>query len=240
MTSEKQVLVFDLTGDYAHFRKVYTTASQLTYGIPPRTTLAGMIASLMGLERDSYYHLFQRDNSLFSIELRSPIKKHKINMNLLKTKDETLGLIDPLKQAPASLERIQVPFEMVKDPVYRIYTWFSEEEYFNKLENYLRAHKSIYTPFLGISELIGDFEFIDKAGIEVKEGSVHVDSVVPQETKIIVEPGKKYVRERLPGFFDKNRVPLDFLDLIYEPDGKPIKIEETRYWRAGGKNIIFF
>jgi CRISPR-associated protein Cas5h len=240
LESNNEVLVFDLMGDYAHFRKTYTTASQLTYGIPPRTTLGGMIAGILGLERDSYYPLFQEGNSIFSLALMKPIKKQKINLNLLKTKDETLGLIDPTKTPPKRIERIQVPFEMVKDPHYRVFTWFSDNRKFEELESYLKEHKSVYTPYLGISELLGDFKFIGKAEMEKREGKANIDSIIGDTDQVIIEYDKKYVRERVPGFFSQERVPTDYIDLIYEPDGKSIQVEDSDYWRVGDQNIIFF
>ena len=44
-------LVFDIKGDYGHFKKYYTTSSPLTFSIPPRTTVSGMIGALIGRSR---------------------------------------------------------------------------------------------------------------------------------------------------------------------------------------------
>ena len=49
------LLVFDISGKFAHFRKYYTNSSSLTYLVPPRTSIYGLIAGILGLERDSYY-----------------------------------------------------------------------------------------------------------------------------------------------------------------------------------------
>ena len=239
MPSCDEILVFDFFGDYAHFRKSYTTVSQLTYGVPPRTTLAGMIAAILGMERDSYYHLFQRDNSKFAVSLAAPTRKQKINLNLLKTKGETLSVIDPTKSPPAIMQRIQVPFEMVKNPRYTIYTWFSDQDRFSRFEEYLRDHKSVYTLYLGISELLGDFKFIGKYTAEEKHGDAHIDSIVVNLDKVTMEPDKKYIRERIPGFFNQDRVP-EYVDLVYEPDCKPILVEDSIYWQVNGNNIILF
>jgi len=56
---------------------------------------------------------------------------------------------------------------------------------------------------------------------------------------IQIEAGKKYVRERMPGFFSKGRVPK-YLDILYEPDGKTIKVTEAEYFSIGDRNIVFF
>ncbi len=56
-----KITVFDLYGKFAHFRKFYTNSSSLTYLIPPRTTIEGIIAALLGYERDSYYDVLSVD-----------------------------------------------------------------------------------------------------------------------------------------------------------------------------------
>jgi len=232
-----EVLVFDLKGDYAHFRKVYTTASQLTYGVPPRTTLAGLVAGILGLGRDSYYGLFSKENSRLSVSVMGPIKKQTINQNLLKTKDETLGLVKLSSRPPRNIERIQVPFEMVKDPWYRVRLWLRDEGVLRTLEGYLENHQSVYTPCLGISELLADVQYVGRLEATPEKGEVEIHSVTRgEEATIQVEPGKKYVRERMPGFFGEGRVP-EYLDIIYEPDGKPIKASEAEYWRVGDQNV---
>jgi len=238
--SGHEVLVFDLKGDYAHFRKVYTTSSQLTYGVPPRTTLAGLIAGILGLERNSYYQLFSRENSRLSLSIMKPIRKCIINQNLLKTKDETLGLINLSTKPPRRIERIQVPFEMVKDPWYRVYLYLRDEGIFERLEEYLKNHQSVYTPCLGISELLADFQYVGRQGAVQEKGEGEINSVIRKGAAVIqIEAGKKYVRERMPGFFSKGRVPK-YLDILYEPDGKTIKVTEAEYFSIGDRNIVFF
>ena len=54
-------LVFDIKGDYGHFKKYYTTSSPLTFSIPPRTTVSGMIGALIGLDKEEYLKE-RRDN----------------------------------------------------------------------------------------------------------------------------------------------------------------------------------
>ena len=57
-----EILAFNIRGKFAHFRKFYSNSSALSYFIPPRTTIIGLIAGMLGLERDSYYEDFSLDN----------------------------------------------------------------------------------------------------------------------------------------------------------------------------------
>ncbi|MEM3334056.1 MAG: CRISPR-associated protein Cas5, partial [Thermoplasmata archaeon] len=108
-----KVLVFDIWGDYAHFRKIETTTSPLTYFIPTRTALSGIISAILGLERDSYYELFFPENAQLAVRVLKSLKKVRININLIKT-DEGFYLWD-IRNNPRS----PTPFEFVKDPNYR-------------------------------------------------------------------------------------------------------------------------
>lgn len=241
MSAIDEVLAFDIWGDFAHFRKVYSTASQLTYGIPPRTTLSGTIAAILGLERDSYYNEFSVENSRFALVAKKPIRKQKINLNLLKTKDQTLGLVNVWKKPPTDIQRIQVPFEMVSSPKYRVYVWLENDTLFDDLETKLRNHQSTYTPYLGITECIANFSYVGKKPVAKETGSVAIDGVVKKEdAKIKVESGKKYIRESIPGSFTEDRVPLEFLDIIYEVDGKQISVIDSDYWTIGDHRVIPF
>jgi CRISPR-associated protein Cas5h len=49
-----KVLVFDITSDYAHFRKPYTTTSALTYSVPPRTAIVGLVGNIIGVKSGGF------------------------------------------------------------------------------------------------------------------------------------------------------------------------------------------
>lgn len=65
MTPTK-ILCFELFGDYAQFRKFFTNMSPLSFSIPPRTVLMGIIGAMLGVDKaenpehftpqDSFWH----------------------------------------------------------------------------------------------------------------------------------------------------------------------------------------
>jgi CRISPR-associated protein Cas5h len=79
-----KVISFSLNGKMAHFRKYYSNSTALSYFIPPVTTVKGIIAGLIGFERDEYYDLFSNNKCKISIAVEEPIKKITQTMNLLK------------------------------------------------------------------------------------------------------------------------------------------------------------
>ena len=82
---KSKAIVFDIWGDYAHFRKIETTTSPLTYFIPTGTALAGLISAMIGLKRDSYYDLFSPENTRLAIRIINPLRKTRINISLMDT-----------------------------------------------------------------------------------------------------------------------------------------------------------
>ncbi|HBM79479.1 MAG TPA: CRISPR-associated protein Cas5, partial [Clostridiaceae bacterium] len=57
-----QVISLHFKGKMAHFRKYYSNSSALSYFIPPRTTIIGIVAGFLGYERDTYYEDFSLEN----------------------------------------------------------------------------------------------------------------------------------------------------------------------------------
>jgi CRISPR-associated protein Cas5h len=88
-----KIISFRLRGKMAHFRKFYSNSSSLSYFIPPRTTLAGIIAGLLGKERDSYYDEFSLQQCKIGLAVCSPVKKtmQKLNNLMIKSTSDFNG-----------------------------------------------------------------------------------------------------------------------------------------------------
>lgn len=115
-----QILTFDLVGKMAHFRKYYANNTAMSFSVPPRTTLMGLLAAILGLPRDSYYEQLGSEHLRLGVGLRTPIKKGFHRLNLLK--------VESAKDLDGSKGRIQLPFEVItgydlaRDVVcYRVY-----------------------------------------------------------------------------------------------------------------------
>lgn len=108
-----EVLCFKISGKLAHFRKYYANNTAFSFTIPPRTTLMGMVAAAIGLERDSYYELLASENIHFGVRVLTPLKKSFHRLNFLSIK--TLGDLSKKMSSDFRGEggRIQTPFEVV-------------------------------------------------------------------------------------------------------------------------------
>src|SRR6056297_2513109 len=120
-----KLLVFDIWADYAHFKKYYTTTSPLSFSIPPKTTLYGIVGAILGLDKKEYLNYFQQGRAKIGIEIKRPIKKTRISLNLIDTKKARLmSRIDT---------RTQIKTEFLKDVKYRIYFYHQDIELYEKL-----------------------------------------------------------------------------------------------------------
>lgn len=116
-----EVLQIDLKGKMAHFRKFYANNTALSFSIPPRTTIMGMLAAMLGLPKEEYYALLGSDKIRIGIALRSPVKKSFHRMNFLSVKGVGNMKADDLEKGFRSDFRgtgghIQTPFEIVTGP----------------------------------------------------------------------------------------------------------------------------
>ena len=161
-----KILSFDVWGEYACFRRPYSTTSPLTFPFPTRTAISGFVSAILGLARDSYYDDFSSENCKIGINLLSPIRKTYIGQNLIDTK-KGLYLWDITEN-----QRTQILFEVLKDVKFRLYLWLKNTTLLNLLENHLNNHTSVYTPYLGLANMLANFQFIDKyEDIEKKEAN---------------------------------------------------------------------
>lgn len=146
-----KVISFDIEGKFAHFRKFHGNNTAMSYSIPPRTTIAGMLAAIMGEEKGSYYKNYQTQNLQIGIRVLSDLKKsfHRLNLLMIKGNNDFRG----------GKGRVQTPFEVItgkdlkKDSVkYRIYIASGENrEPFDLISEKLKDNNRQFNLSLGIA-----------------------------------------------------------------------------------------
>lgn len=145
-----EILSFDISGKFAHFRKFFANNTALSYSIPPRTTVIGILAGILGYEKDQYHEALSTDNLLHGIKVIAPLKKTFQRLNFLSIK----GPNDFRGRGG----RIQTPFEVVSGPdirkdevSYRIYltSGYNGDAAFNAVKQQLLQDTPVFNPTLG-------------------------------------------------------------------------------------------
>jgi CRISPR-associated protein Cas5h len=232
----ENVLVFDVWSEYAHFRKFFTTTSPLTFSLPPRTALCGLMGAILGFPKESYLGKFQRKDARFAVRLLNPVKKVRFSENLIDT--ESIKTMNVIKQ------HTRIKFEFLKDAKFRIYFSHSDPELYSTAREMISNHKCVYTPCLGISEHIANFNYIGEYPVKKIEklAEVSLDSVIPKDqiSKIQFESGKEYMTETLPNEMTEDRIVNDYQQFMFERNCKPISAEVKYYYELGNDDRILF
>ncbi|NOX36859.1 MAG: type I-B CRISPR-associated protein Cas5 [Calditrichaeota bacterium] len=244
-----KTIVFDLWGDWAHFKKFYTTASPLSFHFPPITVLKGILGALLGYDKDpsgEQFYLNKLEGLFSAVQIVNPIKTSRMGYNWIETKKAKF-----LSRIPSEKGRYQTIIEVLKDPYYRIYVAHPENKpLMDRLKNLLIHHQCIYTPYLGISEHLANFRFVEETEATPTRGNdyTYIHSIISVENlqnngqlAVQIEEGRAYQRDRIPVAMNAERMVTRYESVIYEMNGNPIKAKPIQYWKLGnGVNLHFF
>lgn len=257
-------LSFTIDSSWGHFRRVEGNVVADTYGIPPRTTITGLLSAILGFKRNSYYQVFGGENSKISIELRSDSRTMSIPELILATssKDSDVRTIPSsgklgLKLPDPSKDRKRKNYEVLVNPSYRINVWVSTKPVYNALQYMLETGKSYYTPAMGKSEYLANITYHGEHDItttvntsETSDDRVRIDSVAPiPAMKTIPTPDTQTRTEKLPFLMEQEqtkgytkRRTTDFKHVTYNPRGGHIMVPETNSLtvsRVNSRNVVF-
>ena len=222
-----KVLVFDIAGRCAHFRKYYTNSSSLTYSVPPRTTICGLIAGILGIERDAYYDQFTPGKADIGVQILKPARKVMQMVNYMKI----LGPKDFIQPK----NHTQIPFEILtgdEGVAYRIYFSSNQAEIMDRMTEYVREGRSWYPPYLGAAPFQCSISYVcdAEADYATRAGQIRVSSLVRVESikektlDILSEPVSLY-RENMPRYFEEGRTLHETASYLYDVNGKALKME---------------
>jgi len=231
-----RVLVFEVWGEYGHFRKHYTTTSPLTFSIPSRTALTGLLGAVIGLSKEEYLGHFRCKQAQIGVRLMAPVKKVRFSENLIDTK-KAGPLMNEIKN------RTQIQYELLKDPRFRVYFVHDDPEIQRAARELLSRHCSVYTPCLGLSEHIASFAYIGEfEAVERQSEKAEIHTAVRSDEvgNLIFEPGRQYVTEIMPAEMADDRTVTDYSEIIFERNGRAILAKDAWYWELeDGEHITF-
>lgn len=237
-------ICFKLSGDYGHYRPYYTTSSPTTYSLMPPTSIYGLLGAILGLEKKAnyYYEKLEKAKLKVGIGLLTPVKKVSMSTNLVNTKNNYWV---PTKKNSAG-PRTPTKFEYVVRQEYLVFVAMEDEKILDDLADRLINHRFAYGISLGLANLIADAKFIcyDNLSKISSEAYIEMDSAVPTN-KIVMEkgikiiPSIKYCKERYVKKFGKNRIPLNYVDVLFSTNGKKIAVKCNDVYRLKNFNITF-
>ena len=243
----RECLSFTVAGPWAHFRRIDTTTEKLTYRVIPRTTVAGLIAAVLGEPRDSYYETFARDASAIAISPACPLETQSIPQLTLPTSDGDIktaeglsgkSVVDP---AEIATERKRRTFEYLVDAAYRIDVVLDDTETFDRLRDFLETGRSTYGPYLGKTECLATISDVTQSTVEAGGNVDAVTSTVPEEY-VIPEPGTPLRMERTPAYMaadETGRKTTGFVSYGYAPGDETLRAPDAPVMTVDDRPICF-
>ncbi|MCD6401361.1 MAG: CRISPR-associated protein Cas5 [Anaerolineales bacterium] len=250
-----RIVVFKLSGKLAHFRKFYTNASSLSYLIPPRTAVMGIIASILQIPRDQYYHLFDEGRMEIAVSLKpgSVIRKQTQCLNYLHNKYYNL-----LAKGKGVVMHSQCRLELLMAPEkgmieYLIYVGGqSDDPLFRQLESKLKSGDFGYGIYFGQRQFRASAEYIssyNEATIEYCPEAEYLDSACNEANfrDCDLTQSINIINEQMPCHFKMvggqaslSREPITVKKIYFERTGKRIHGQFTQCYLLDDRMISFY
>ncbi|HLP58983.1 MAG TPA: CRISPR-associated protein Cas5 [Candidatus Deferrimicrobium sp.] len=260
MKNLDRLICFKISGKFAHFRKFYTNASSLSYLVPPRTVITGMLGSILKLPRDSYYDLFNGENCNISVAIAPTafIKKSTQSLNLLH--------LDYYKKILANegarCKSIHSPCKMEllvstagRCIEYLVYVAFSpESSYCLEVERKLKELDCGFGIYLGQRQFRADIEYLQTYGagdILPLEQAESLDSLCLRENVLELSANEDLhiISEHMPLYMKQvpalkklsaGRETASVKGVLFERNGKRIYGRFKNCCQIGDKVISFY
>lgn len=238
----RPILIFDIWGDYAHFKKIYATTSAVSYAIPPKTSLYGYMGAILGLPKtdNAYLSAFTDKQCRLGISVINPIVMQRLGTNLRPNLNRIADNPKPTWM------------EYVYQPKYRLYVSHEDPFFYDQLRAALKAHRCTFTPSLGLASLLSNFAWVGEVEADnirpTKAVAIH--SVIPR--KYLVELNAAALQNSTYELIEQSLYAVEMNterevterdDILFDrkgENGSPIPALVTEYYVVNDANVILF
>ncbi len=241
-------VVFEYAGRFGHFLRAEASVSALSYPVPPRTVLLGMIGAVLGLEKDTPQ--VELKDAMIAVSGRIPETHwHRVKLR----KDPPAALPRKVKagaKGSSTDERATLnKQEWLFDPSYTV-TACLPNGYHDEFVCRLRERRWYYSPCMGLSEMAARLEFMSEGTASaLPAGSkVSCSSVARTEgSKLDLEASENgeslaILPLRMPREVTTDRI-FTHTDYMVERSGLPIPLQADAAYRvetgSGVRTVIF-
>lgn len=226
----RDFVIFDVAADIAHFRRQYAVTTALTYPVPPRTALCGLVGAVLGLPKNDSLTDLSDDAAIFGLQIIQPVRTSHVSINLVDTKDNRTFRLKAVN--PRTTKR----YEVIREPRFRV--MFSHLKHGPRLAEALNNGETTYTPCLGLAWMIAWFE--DKYRIENGEligGDTSVQRLISPVRSDDVQGEIRwnhkglYQRVRMPAEMQPDRSVTRYQSYIIDTTGNAIETTLKNHWR---------
>lgn len=239
-----QLINFQLRGRFAHFLRAEASASALSYPVPPRTVILGILGAILGIPKDEPQVVLEPAKIAISGKLP---KTHWHRAKLRKDPPAPLPLTIKKTNKPQNTTKPEkatlILQEWLFEPVYTV--WVSiPEPYYSDLELRLRERRWYFTPYLGLSEMMADIKYLgSQEGSPLPKGTYDVISVFPQglgeiNVKQAFQRELSIYRLRMPQSVTPDRI-FHHGNYLTERKARTIPVNTDQAYRVGDRIVMF-
>lgn len=216
--------LFDIRGNWAHYRKPETNNNPLTHDFITKTALLGLIGAVLGIERKEMARLFPQlsEDLLYGVYIKTAIKKESWAFTLRY-------VVDFFQKAPKQME-------FLKNPENRVALALKNERsatYFNAFQQDIQTQEARFTPILGLHNCPAELSFVTSGEFSVRNGEFATQAFITEQHKLSIDKlitteafakGFRIGVERVPTFQNEDfwNPPEKYVRVIYPSEGKEI------------------
>lgn len=257
------VVTFRLSGPSGHFARAESATSMLSYPLPPRTVIMGLVGAVLGLPKDmpqqvlepchiavagpvpvSHWHkakLRKDPPELLPKTVKtshSATKGTKQRGRVLMSDIHVTGHSEGAKQRAGLITQ-----EWLWKPDYRVWVALPGP-YQQALSDRIRERRWHFQPSLGLSEMMADLEYLgDSLAEPMPEGEYPIVSVLPQDQADInaahaLQQGLSLQILSMPRTVTTQRV-FSHARYIVENNGRAVRAKTCYAYKVHNEAIVF-
>lgn len=216
--------LFDIKGNWAHYRKPETNNNPLTHDFITKTALLGLMGAVLGIERKEMAQLFPQfsEDLLYGVYIKAAVKKESWAFTLRY-------VVDFFQKAPKQME-------FLKNPENRVALALKSErsaEYYDAFQVAIQTKEARFTPTLGLHNCPAELSFVTSGEFQARNGEFVTRAFITEHhqldtSKLISTPdfanGFRIGVERVPTFQNDDfwNPPEKYVRVIYPSEGKEI------------------
>ena len=250
-----KILALKVYGKYAHFRKFYTNSSSLSYLLPPRTVIIGMLASILKIPRDEYYDVFSIEKIKIAVKIPEGLVIRKQTQTLNYLHNEYYKL---LVKGRGKTQHSQCKLELLmhspgKNIEYLVFVaGNAANEQLQTLQRKLMTEDYGFGVYLGQRQFKADVDYLscyEGGDIEYMQEADYLDSACAEENYLDceVDSAVDIWAEQMPIAFKQvkekkgtGREPTVVKRIYFERNGKRLKGKFKNCFKINNQIISFY
>lgn len=237
-----EVVTFLWEAKYGHFLMAGANRNCLTYPVPPRTAVLGLLAALLGQEKNDLSSVVE---AAWVAVTGPPPERfwHKVKLR----QDEPERLAHAVRSTarhgrPRKVDDPKlIAQELLWKPSFRIHLAVpGNKALFDELESRIRERRWHYNPCMGLSELLADvrYETTGKC-VRLPAGRHNVVGLCKEDAVGLKSGNDIAVRLlKMPRDVTHDRV-FEHAAYYLEHQGRPMPVETEHAWQVGQQTVVF-